>query len=195
MNETESDHLSSLRNEAAFLIQKTWRKHHLKKLSVAIGRIHELEAVLTKFVKADITAQFHDIKQELQKKNNLCAIIEKQNEELADRIVELEQQLLTKRQTKHIHDIDPQNADAKSESVQKMKCSMKELVMETNRLSELLNTTEHEKTSLKTSFIELSVNHKNDEKVIADLKHNLDKTVAKRTKLEFNNRALRLKLR
>ena len=36
------------------------------------------------------------------KKNTLCAIIEKQNEELTDRIVKLEQYLLVERQNKYI---------------------------------------------------------------------------------------------
>ena len=76
-----------------------------------------------------------------------------------------------------------------------MRHSINELSMETNRLSQLLKSTEHEKTALKQSFIELSVMHKSDEKIIAELKHNLDKVIGKNKKIEFQNRSLRLKLR
>ena len=107
---------------------------------MAIARIHELEVILTRFVKTDITSKFHGIKEELEKKNILCAIIEKQNEELTDRIIELEQNLLIERQKKPVVDdvdvdmLDNENKD-KQESLKRMRCSMNELTMETNRLS------------------------------------------------------------
>ena len=164
-------------------------------MSVAIARIHELEAILTKFVKTDISSQFHEIKEELEKKKNLCGIIEKQNQELTDQIVQLEQSLLIERQKKSIIQNNDKEYDDKIENGKRMRHSMNELSMETQRLSQLLSCSQYEKTQLKQSMIELNVKHKTNENTISQLKHNLDKNITKHQKLQFQNRSLRLKLR
>ena len=188
--ENTEEHLSDLRNEAAFVIQKSWKEHHLKQLSTAVARIHELESIVTRFVKADITSKFHELQEELGKKNTICAIIEQQNEDLTTRILELEQQAQSERQSRLIND-----DDITDDAIKKMAYSMKEMSIKSDQLSDMLHSSEHQKSSLQSDFIKLESAHKAGRQTIVELKHNLDKTIEKNGKLQFSLRSLRNKLR
>lgn len=149
-----AEYLSNLRQDSAFLIQKTWKRHHQRRLSVATARIQELEEALSEFVKTDIVRQFQELQSELKD----------QNDKLKERTFQMNESYKVSYDpspllfVEQVHSI---SIVSDSNNQQNLSTALKTSELEIKRLSELLTLAKNEKATLLKSMDDLRAKFQN----------------------------------